>query len=75
MAAAATSASLCLPANGNRARFRIGPSASHLKRPRMLTVRSDLDANVSDMSVNGKSYSIRLPITCTAIGKRKDLLV
>ncbi|KAL0347954.1 UNVERIFIED_CONTAM: Zeta-carotene desaturase, chloroplastic/chromoplastic [Sesamum angustifolium] len=52
MAAATASASLCLRANGNRARFRIEPSATHSKRHRMLVVRSDLDSNVSDMSVN-----------------------
>ncbi|XP_011091935.1 zeta-carotene desaturase, chloroplastic/chromoplastic-like [Sesamum indicum] len=50
--AAAAAASLCLRANGNRVRFRIEPSATHSKRHRMLVVRSDLDSNVSDMSVN-----------------------
>lgn len=47
----AASASFCFPANGI---IRIGSSSNQLKRPRRLTVRSDLDSNVSDMRVNGK---------------------
>ncbi|KAK6120996.1 hypothetical protein DH2020_045266 [Rehmannia glutinosa] len=51
-AAAATTASLCFPVNGNRTHFRVGFSANQLRRPRRLTVRSDLDSDVSDMRVN-----------------------
>ncbi|KAG6430329.1 hypothetical protein SASPL_108394 [Salvia splendens] len=49
---AASSASLCLPANGNRSGFRIGSSAKQLNRVRRVTIRSDLDSNVSDMRTN-----------------------
>ncbi|XP_042052340.1 zeta-carotene desaturase, chloroplastic/chromoplastic-like [Salvia splendens] len=49
---AASSASLCPPANGNRSCFRIGSSAKQLNRVRRVTIRSDLDSNVSDMRTN-----------------------
>ncbi|KAL8540784.1 hypothetical protein ACS0TY_002123 [Phlomoides rotata] len=48
----AASASICFPANGSRLTFQIGSSSNQLKRPRRLTLRSDLDSNVSDMRVN-----------------------
>ncbi|KAK6143625.1 hypothetical protein DH2020_023973 [Rehmannia glutinosa] len=51
-AAAATTASLCFPVSGNRTHFRVGAYANQLQRPRRLTVRSDLDSDVSDMRVN-----------------------
>ncbi|XP_042017111.1 zeta-carotene desaturase, chloroplastic/chromoplastic-like [Salvia splendens] len=49
---AAASASICLPANGSRPDFRIGSSSKQLNRFRRLTIRSDLDSNVSDMRTN-----------------------
>lgn len=55
MAAAAASASLCFPTNGNRPHFRAGFGPNHFKRPRRFMVRSDLDSNVSDMRTNGEN--------------------
>lgn len=52
----AASASLCFPACSNRggfAGFSSGRRVSTQLTPRGLTVRSDLESNVSDMSVNG----------------------
>lgn len=51
-ASAAASASLCFLANGNRSNFRFGSSARHLKSFPRVSIRSDLDSNVSDMSTN-----------------------
>lgn len=53
-ASAAASASLCFLANGNRSNFRFGSSARHLKSFPRVSIRSDLDSNVSDMSTNGR---------------------
>ncbi|XP_051145004.1 zeta-carotene desaturase, chloroplastic/chromoplastic-like [Andrographis paniculata] len=51
-AAAAVSASLCFPIYGNRDSWKIGLLPKQLRRLQQLSVRSDLDSNVSDMSTN-----------------------